>query len=112
LQSIEPFEPLRLVGGTALALHLGHRDSIDLDLFGKHDLNHEKVVQVLEEHDVAVVERYTTKSIFACTCDEIKVDIVNFDIGWLLPPLIENDIKIAAIENIDAMKLKTVTSNR
>ena len=34
-------EPLldmtRLVGGTALALHLGHRTSIDLDLFGRVD---------------------------------------------------------------------------
>ncbi|HNX38866.1 MAG TPA: nucleotidyl transferase AbiEii/AbiGii toxin family protein, partial [Candidatus Cloacimonadota bacterium] len=30
------FEPLRdffLVGGTALALRLGHRESVDLDLF-------------------------------------------------------------------------------
>jgi hypothetical protein len=96
------------VGGTALALHLGHRDSIDLDLFGKHDLNHEQILQTLEAHDLTVVERYTTKSIFACTCNEIKVDIVNFDIDWLLPPIIENGIQLASLEDIAAMKLKAV----
>lgn len=34
LQSMTMFQGLRLVGGTALALQLGHRKSIDLDLFG------------------------------------------------------------------------------
>ena len=28
-----------LYGGTALALHLGHRDSMDFDFFGRHALN-------------------------------------------------------------------------
>ena len=34
LQKIPEFSNLRLVGGTALALQLGHRISIDIDLFG------------------------------------------------------------------------------
>jgi len=34
LQDISIFSDLRLVGGTALALQIGHRKSIDLDLFG------------------------------------------------------------------------------
>mgnify|MGYP006361572541 FL=1 len=33
IQSLEMFRDLRLVGGTALALQLGHRVSIDLNLF-------------------------------------------------------------------------------
>ena len=39
IQSIPNMSSLRLVGGTALALHLGHRKSIDLDLFGQFDEN-------------------------------------------------------------------------
>lgn len=27
------FAPFRLVGGTSLSLHLGHRQSVDIDLF-------------------------------------------------------------------------------
>jgi hypothetical protein len=30
----EALADTRLVGGTALALHIGHRKSIDIDLFG------------------------------------------------------------------------------
>lgn len=33
LMSAEVFAPFRLVGGTALSLQLGHRMSIDIDLF-------------------------------------------------------------------------------
>lgn len=35
LQSIPYFETVRLVGETSLALQIGHRKSIDLDLFGE-----------------------------------------------------------------------------
>jgi hypothetical protein len=35
LQGSDFFSSLRLVGGTALALQIGHRISVDLDLFGK-----------------------------------------------------------------------------
>ena len=35
LQALPVFAKTRLVGGTALALQLGHRVSVDLDVFGK-----------------------------------------------------------------------------
>lgn len=38
LMSISALHPLRLVGGTALALQYGHRSSIDLDLFGDWEM--------------------------------------------------------------------------
>jgi hypothetical protein len=41
LQQIPLFSELRLVGGTALALQLGHRNSIDLDFFGRLEIDHE-----------------------------------------------------------------------
>lgn len=37
LQKLPVLSNTRLVGGTALALQLGHRKSIDLDFFGKID---------------------------------------------------------------------------
>ena len=39
LMAIQEFGDLRLVGGTALALQIGHRNSVDIDLFGRHELN-------------------------------------------------------------------------
>ena len=35
LQTLPVLADTRLVGGTALALQLGHRVSVDLDMFGK-----------------------------------------------------------------------------
>ena len=37
LMQFAPFKDMRLVGGTALALQIGHRRSIDLDFFGNID---------------------------------------------------------------------------
>jgi hypothetical protein len=35
LQKEDMFSDMRLVGGTSLALQIGHRISVDIDLFGK-----------------------------------------------------------------------------
>ena len=37
LQSIPNFHALRLAGGTSLALQIGHRKSIDIDLYGTQE---------------------------------------------------------------------------
>ena len=39
LLSIDLFKDVRLVGGTSLSLQIGHRISVDLDLFGNIDVN-------------------------------------------------------------------------
>ena len=39
IQALPALAETRLVGGTALALQLGHRVSVDLDIFGHWDLN-------------------------------------------------------------------------
>ncbi len=49
LLSIELFKDLRLVGGTSLALQIGHRKSIDLDLFGDIDVDFLEITQVLQQ---------------------------------------------------------------
>lgn len=39
LMQSETFNGFNLVGGTALALQIGHRISVDLDLFGNSEIN-------------------------------------------------------------------------
>ena len=46
LQSLYIFKNSRLVGGTALALQLGHRKSVDLDLFGTIEITPEEIQEV------------------------------------------------------------------
>ena len=65
---------LRLVGGTALALQYGHRSSIDLDLFGKIDIDAYELQEILSKHGMLRVEN-ETKIIHQYIIDNIKVDV-------------------------------------
>ncbi|MCD4795156.1 MAG: nucleotidyl transferase AbiEii/AbiGii toxin family protein [Bacteroidales bacterium] len=47
LQCTPEFKALRLVGGTALALQIGHRRSIDIDLFGKLEADDFELANIL-----------------------------------------------------------------
>lgn len=49
LQALAIFEDCRLVGGTALALQLGHRKSVDLDIFGTIDAGPEDIRDACRE---------------------------------------------------------------
>lgn len=110
LQAIEEFKNLRLVGGTALSLMLGHRESVDLDLFGSHNLDVNQLLQVVSDAGIEVSLQYDTKSIMCCYCNGVKVDFVKYDfVKWLKEPLIIDDIRLASLEDIAAMKLNAVT---
>ena len=107
LQSMSMFQDLRLVGGTALALQLGHRKSIDLDLFGTIEANSLEIREALEEsHTVSVVKE--SKNIHICLVDGVKVDFVNYRYPWIDEPVIDSDITLASIKDIAAMKIAAV----
>lgn len=46
-----------LVGGTALSLRIGHRESIDIDLFNSSDFDGDKLSLHLQKEYGAVVKR-------------------------------------------------------
>jgi predicted nucleotidyltransferase component of viral defense system len=79
LQQIPLFSGLRLVGGTALALQLGHRNSIDLDFFGHLDADHEILAKELE---MAGLQDISAMKLSAITNRGTKKDFV--DIYFLL----------------------------
>lgn len=47
LQALPELKEFYLVGDTSLALQLGHRNSIDIDLFTKNDFTPESLVELL-----------------------------------------------------------------
>lgn len=98
----------RLVGGTALALQLGHRKSIDLDLFGAFDpmMSYRKIL--LDAGHVADgSENGTVQSL---RVDNVKVDLVNYPYPWLDEPVCENGLRLAGLRDIAAMKLSAVAN--
>lgn len=97
----------RLVGGTALALQLGHRLSVDLDFFG--EWGEDDLDSVLKSCGSAVRTGGKGRLQFY-EINGIKVDCATYTYPWLREPLIEDGICLAHIEDIAAMKLEAVTN--
>ena len=108
LQKVPEFADLRLAGGTALALQIGHRKSIDLHLFGNIDTDYLTILNRLNEVGaVTVLKKSTNINIFII--DGVKVDIVNYPYKWIEKPLFEDEIILADKKDIAAMKLSAIT---
>jgi len=108
IQEIEVFKKLLLVGGTSLALQIGHRTSIDLDLFGEINIYRDEIIYELNKlGDVKTL--HFTNNINIFTINGIKVDIVNYSYPWLQKSLIVDKIKLASIQDIAAMKIAAIT---
>ena len=98
---------LRLVGGTALALQYGHRSSINLDLFGKIDIDAYELQSILSKHGVLRVEN-ETKIIHQYAIDNIKVDVVNYPFEWISPMIEDEGVRLASPIDIAAMKVNAI----
>ena len=106
LQAIPELKELRLVGDTSLALQLGHRISIDLDLFGSFDSSLPLEMFLFDFENVNKTGSNRFMQFFEI--DGVKVDFVNYNYPWLNEPLIEEGIKLASIEDIAAMKINAI----
>lgn len=101
-------EGLRLVGGTALALHYGHRQSVDLDFFGKLSVSQDEILDMVSNIGDYVVNNHNA-SILQMTVNGIKVDIVDYSrYEWIAPPVIEEGIVLASPPDIAAMKVNAI----
>ncbi len=104
----DEFVNLRLVDGTALALQLGHRKSIDLDLFGKIEFESiDKSIVFSNFKQVVLLKK--SKNINIYSINDIKIDFVNYSYPWLQPQLIMYGIRLAGFKDIAAMKLAAIT---
>lgn len=110
LQRLSVFDDLRLVGGTALALQFGHRHSVDLDFFGNKMIDSTKLLEVFEQNELVAIQVYDSKNIKQFTIDGVKVDIVNYPYEWLEPILNLDNIRMANLADIVAMKLEAITN--
>ena len=102
-----------LYGGTAIALHLGHRESVDFDFFGNQPLDPAQLMPVLPFlADATVTQR--EPNAFGCTVDRGGVIKLSFfgvpALPRLLPPLIAPDIglRVAALLDLAGTKVSVV----
>jgi len=110
IQRFPQFEAFRLVGGTALALYLGHRKSIDLDFFSHKVSLPENYQEIFSEIVTKIEITSESKVINIFKLNDIKVDFVTYPYPWLNDPILEDGIKLATLNDIAAMKLSAITN--
>ena len=108
IQKIKIFENLLLVGDTSLALQMGHRLSVDLDLFGELNADRQEIITELSKLGELKTIHFTN-NINIFTLNGVKIDIVNYVYPWLKKKLVIDDIKLANIIDISAMKIAAIT---
>lgn len=105
-----------LYGGTAIALQLGHRISVDFDFFSDEPLNKETLLQqfpLLTQHSLIQPELNTINSFIDSPEGNVKIQFLA-GLGkrqkTIAPPVIasDNNLKIASLKDLMATKLNTI----
>ncbi len=108
-------DPFILVGGTALSLQIGHRISIDIDLFSDHEygsIDFEAIDFLLkskypycDKNSVNIIGQGCSYFIGKNEKDIIKLDLYYTDSFVYKCHILENNIRICDINEIIAMKI-------
>lgn len=98
-----------LVGGTALSMQIGHRISIDLDMFTTEPFDTIELKSKLEDDFPDFRVLLESQNTIITTINEIKVDFIRFKYGFTYPILIEKEIRLVNIKDIAPMKLDAIT---
>lgn len=98
----------RLVGGTALALQYGHRQSDDLDFFGRLPENMDVLIDMVRRvGDVTILNR--GKIILQMVVNQVKVDFVDYSpCPWIDEPVRGDGFVLASDKDIAAMKVNAI----
>lgn len=101
------FDQFNLVGGTALALQIGHRISIDLDLFTHEEYSAEAILEGL--HQIGKVDIIIDKPPFLqVNIDNLKLDFLKFPYNFVRHHQIIEGVRLVSIEHIAIMKLLAI----
>jgi hypothetical protein len=98
-----------LVGGTSLSLQIGHRISIDLDMFTTEPFDTNDLKSNLEDDFPAFQVILESPNTLITNINNIKVDFIRFKYGFAYPILFEDQIRLAHINDIASMKLDAIT---
>ena len=112
LMEMETIKAHRLVGGTALALQLGHRVSVDIDLFSDEKNDYEKIQEELYEKFGNKFARGRTISNsfsygIAIYLHDVKTDLLDWKAKFIRPVVTVEHLRIASVEDIIPMKFNT-----
>ncbi|MGY3054147.1 hypothetical protein ACVWYG_002350 [Pedobacter sp. UYEF25] len=99
-----------LVGGTALSLKMGHRQSIDIDLFSSADFDGDELAAYLKNNYGADVKRH--KSNYASgSIGEVDFDFISHKYPSIRPIETIDGIRMMSNADIAAMKINAIVNS-
>ena len=111
LMQDEQLSSFKLAGGTSLALYLGHRRSIDFDLFTEKLFDASSLEKhLIETYDFKVdfLEKNTLKG----SINDIKIDCISHNYPYVDDPLTMKDgVRLYGLKDIAAMKLSAIADD-
>jgi hypothetical protein len=105
--SDDKFNNFNLVGGTALALKIGHRRSVDIDLFAAGPFDSRELGRHLLAAYSAAKVSTLTNGVF-CFVNDIKIDLLSHQYPLVKDIDITEGIRMASLLDIGAMKLNAI----
>lgn len=110
LQSRYELRDFHLAGGTSLALQLGHRKSIDLDLFTQDDFDSNTLLEFLEEH-YGFKMHFSSFSKLKGRIKDVNVDFITHKYPFVDHLIHTENARLFSIPDIAAMKLNAIAGN-
>jgi hypothetical protein len=110
IQSDPFFEGFMLVGGTALALQIGHRISDDIDFFTRTSFDNREALEHLEHH-YGFREEYRHSYTLKGIINGIFTDFLKHDYDLIADTVNIESITMASKPDIAAMKVNAITGN-
>ena len=94
-----------LVGGTAIALYIGHRRSIDFDLFTNRDIKRKSIRNLIKNNGFSVDNLlYEAFDQMHIVVNSVKITFFNFPYKIVHPMDFDGIIKIPTLLDLGAMK--------
>lgn len=113
LPKLEAFKSeFYLAGGTALALQIGHRDSLDFDFFSRENIDTIKLFDQINETFAGseIIKTQEEKNTLSVNIGQVKLSFLAYPYE-LVDKLIEAEfVNLASIKDIACMKLSAITS--
>ncbi len=107
VSDINEIKQAYLAGGTALALQLGHRISVDLDFFTKHEFNEAEISAKLASLPKFIADGTAQWTVWG------RINHTKFSMFYYKYPLLEQTvsfegIRLASLADIAAMKIHAI----
>lgn len=94
-----------LAGGTALALQLGHRTSLDFDFYSKEKLESEKFATRLKQLFPSIKISHQTDDTFLAIATGVNISVFYYPYQLLRDLVNFPPVQLASLEDIAAMKI-------